>query len=308
MTPNRNTTGRMISSRMIPSSMIPNSMTTRPSRWLRITTLAAALLAGAHAPLTAAAPGLRAQPTPFSAGPLGAEPPPGWMLQRLPKVERITRFDVIDDAGTMVLRARSDNAAASLRHSLYADPKLTPILRWRWRTERLIGQADLTQKKGDDFPARLYVFFDRRTEQMSLKERTLFKLGQARFGNELPAAALCYVWDNRQPVDTLQDNAYTGFVKMVVVSSGSADLGRWVAFRRDVAADYRRAFGTEAPAIIGVAVSADTDNTGEIANTWFGDIRFESRDATPPRPAPPSPAKKPAATGKRAADTKGARS
>lgn len=249
-----------------------------PHRRLRIAAVAA-VLACACASALAAVPGLRAQPSPFSAGPIGAEPPPGWVLQRLPKVERITRFDLVDDAGTRVLRARSDHAAASLRHSLHADPRLTPVLRWRWRTERLIAKGDLAQKAGDDFPARLYVFFDRGTEQMTLKERTLFKLGRARYGDDLPSAALCYVWDNRQPVDTLRDNAYTGFVKMIVAASGEGELGRWVSLRRDVAADYRRAFGTEPPAIIGVAVSADTDNTGETATTWFGDIRFESRNA-----------------------------
>ena len=273
---------------------------------MRAVAVVLALAAGC-APALAGAPGLRAQPHPFSSGPIGAEPPPGWMLQRLPKVERITRFDVVDDAGTLVLRARSEKAAASLRHSLYADPKLTPILRWRWRTERLIQSADLTRKNGDDYPARLYVFFDRRTEDMTLRERTLFRLGQARFGDDLPSAALCYVWDNRQPVDTLQDNVYTGFVKMIVAASGDAELGRWVAFRRDVAADYRRAFGTEPPAIIGVAVSTDTDNTGETATTWFGDIRFESRDA-PQAPAKTSgkpAAKPPAKPGRRATDTKG---
>ncbi len=287
--------------------MTPHRMSIVLLRRLRIAA-AAAMLAGVCLPALAAAPGMRGQPSPFSSGPIGAEPPPGWMLQKLPKVERLTRFDVVDDGGTLVLRARSDGGAASLRHSLYADPKLTPILRWRWRTERLIDAADLTRKAGDDYPARLYVFFDRRTEQMSFKERTLFKLGQARYGDELPSAALCYVWDNRQPVDTVQDNAYTGFVKMVVAASGDAELGRWVSLRRDVAADYRRAFGTEPPAIIGVAVSTDTDNTGESAVTWFGDIRFESRDApqAPAKPQPKPHSKPQAKPGKRAADAKGA--
>jgi hypothetical protein len=62
-----------------------------------------------------------------------------------------------------------------------------------------------------------------------------------------------------------------------VADSGPALLGRWVERMRDVAADYRRAFGLEAPAVNGVVVSADTDNTGETAESWFGDIEFRSR-------------------------------
>ena len=180
----------------------------------------------------------------------------------------------MDDGGTIVLRARADASASSLRHGLFADPKLTPVLRWRWRTDRVLQGADITRKDGDDFSARIYVFFDRSVDSMTLKERTLFKLGRARYGDQLPSAALCYVWDNRHPVGKIFDNAYTAFVAMVVASSGDARAGQWVSLQRNVAEDYRRAFNTDPPRIIGVAVSVDTDNTGEATTTYFGDIEF----------------------------------
>jgi hypothetical protein len=214
------------------------------------------------------------RPTPFSSGPLAATAPPGWAVQTLPKVERRTRYDLVDDGGTLVLRARADASASSLRHGLLVDPKATPILRWRWRTERVLQGSDMRTKEGDDYAARLYVFFDRDPDTMSLKERTLLRLGRARYGDQLPAAALCYVWDNRHPVGTIMDNAYTAFVAMVVASSGDAQPGRWQTLQRDVNEDYRRAFNTDPPRIIGVAVSVDTDNTGESTTTWFGDIEF----------------------------------
>ncbi len=215
-----------------------------------------------------------ARPTPFSSGPLAATAPPGWALQTLPKVERQTRYDLVNDGGTIVLRARADGSASSLRHGLFADPALTPLLRWRWRTERVLEGADLTRKDGDDYSARLYVFFDRSEDSMTLKERAMFKLGRARYGNQLPSAALCYVWDNRQPVGSIFDNAYTPFVAMVVASSGGAKVGQWVSLQRDIAEDYRRAFNTAPPRITGVAVSVDTDNTGESTTSYFGDIEF----------------------------------
>jgi hypothetical protein len=232
------------------------------------------------APTPAPTPTLAtARPMPFSAGPLGATAPAGWSVQPLPKVERKTVYDLIDDNGRIVLRARAEKAAASLRHSLHADPVRTPILRWRWRVERALQAADMTTKEGDDYAARLYVFFDRDPESLSLKERALLKLGRARYGNDLPAAALCYVWDNRQPVGTLLPNAYTPFVAMVAASSGNGEAGRWVSLRRNVAEDYRRAFGADAPRITGVAVSVDTDNTGESATGYFGDIEFTAERA-----------------------------
>jgi len=62
-----------------------------------------------------------------------------------------------------------------------------------------------------------------------------------------------------------------------VVESGAARLGRWSDYERDVAADYRRAFGAEPPAVSGVVVSTDTDNTGERAEAYYGDIEFRAR-------------------------------
>ncbi|GAA4855246.1 DUF3047 domain-containing protein [Luteimonas vadosa] len=226
-------------------------------------------------------PAFAQQPAAFSSATAGQAPPAGWRLQPIPSVARQTRFDLVEDDGRTVLRARADDAAASLRHAISVDPARTPLLRWRWKTDRVLAKADMASKAGDDYAARLYVFFDRTPAQMSFGERALYRIGRARYGDQLPAAALSYVWDNRQPVGTLRDNAYTGFVKMVVASTGKAREGQWVSLSRDVAADYRRAFGGEPPRITGVAVAVDTDNTGESTITWFGDIRFEPAGAVP---------------------------
>ena len=222
---------------------------------------------------------LPTQPARFSSAMPAAPLPQGWQVQPIPKVDRQTRFDLVADAGNTVLRARADDAAASLRHALAIDPRATPRLRWRWKTDRVLDSADITRKAGDDYAARLYVFFDRSPAQMSFGERIAYKLGRARYGDQLPAAALCYVWDNTQPVGTVRDNAYTGFVKMIVATTGKAQEGQWVALDRDVAADYRRAFGAAPPRITGIAVAADTDNTGESTISYFGDIHFDAAGA-----------------------------
>ena len=224
---------------------------------------------------------LAAQPARFSSAAAGAALPPGWTLQSIPKVERQTRFDVVTAEGGSVLRARADNAAASLRFKLDVPPAAGRQLSWRWKTERVLDKADLTTKAGDDFSTRLYVFFDRKPAQMSLSERIAYKLGRSRYGDQIPSAALCYVWDNRLPVGTIRDNAYTGFVKMIVATSGKAQEGQWVTLQRDVGADYRRAFGTAPPRITGIAVAVDTDNTRESTISYFGDIKFVASGATP---------------------------
>lgn len=214
------------------------------------------------------------RPTPFSSGPLAGMAPPGWVVQTLPKVERQTFYDLVPDNGTIVLRARANASASSLRHGLFADPAHTPTLRWRWRTDRVLQGTDMTRKDRDDYSARLCVFFDRDPDSLPLKDRTRLKFDRARNGNQVPSAALCYVWDNRHPVGTIMDNPQTPLVAMVVASSGDANVGRWQSLQRNVIEDYSRAFNTPPPRIIAVSVGVDTEQTGETTTTWFGDLEF----------------------------------
>lgn len=214
------------------------------------------------------------RPTPFSSGPLAGTAPPGWALQTVPKAERQTFYDLVLDDGTIVLRARADGSASSLRHGLFADPALTPTVRWRWRTQRVLEGGDMARKDSDDYAARMCVFFDRDPETLPLKERTRLKFDRARQGKQVPSATLCYVWDNRHPVGTIMDSPQTPLMALVVASSGNAQVGRWQSLQRDVIDDYHRAFNVAPSRIIGVSVGVDTDQTGESTTTWFGDVEF----------------------------------
>lgn len=185
-----------------------------------------------------------------------------------------TRWRLTRDAGTTVLSARAHASASALLLPFRVEAGRPGRLAWRWRTERLLEGADIRRRSGDDFPLRLYVFFDYPVERLPLAERMKLALARALHGADVPAAALCYVWDGKAPVDTIVPNAYTGRVRMVVVNSGPANLGRWVDVERDVAADFRAAFGEPAPAITAIAVGADTDDTGTRADSMFGDIVF----------------------------------
>ena len=63
---------------------------------------------------------------------------------------------------------------------------------------------------------------------------------------------------------------------MIVVESGTSRVGEWVSERRNVAADFRAAFGEAAPPITAVILAADTDNTGERTVSYFGDISLRA--------------------------------
>ncbi|MBP7607438.1 MAG: DUF3047 domain-containing protein, partial [Giesbergeria sp.] len=46
---------------------------------------------------------------------------------------------------------------------------------------------------------------------------------------------------------------------------------------RDLRRDWADAFGGPMPRVGGVAVGADTDNTGDQVTAWFGDLRLEAQ-------------------------------
>jgi hypothetical protein len=219
----------------------------------------------------------RAAVAPFSAMPLGPLKAP-WRAVELSNIKPL-RFDVVVEDGTTVLRVRAEAAAGSAALAVDADPR--SFLDWRWKVDRVVGLADMTRKSGDDFAARVYVFFDLPLEELSFTQRVRISIARAIYGRDVPTAAICYVWDNRHPVGTTMPNPYTDRVRMIVAQSGSLQVGNWLAERRDLEQDYRRAFGLPAekavPRVSGLAVGADTDQTGESVTAWFGDLRLYPR-------------------------------
>ncbi len=213
----------------------------------------------------------------FSVAPPGNRLPAGWTHQTLPSVERPNRFDLLADEGGTVLRVISDRSASSLAIALRVDPAATPLLRWRWRVSGAVAGSDLRRKAGDDYAARVYVLFDLPPERLSAGDRIRMAAARIVYGADLPTAALCYVWGTAQAAGESGWNAYSDRLRMIVVDSGNAHAGKWREVVRDVAADFRAAFGDPVPAISGIAVAADTDNTGERVEARFGDLWFDAR-------------------------------
>lgn len=213
----------------------------------------------------------------FSGGVPGNHLPKEWLHQTLPSVERPNRFDLLADDGVTVLRVISDRSASSLAIAQRIDPAATPLLRWRWRVSSAVAGSDLRRKAGDDYAARVYVLFDLPAERLSVGDRMKIAAARVLYGADLPAAALCYVWGTAQAAGESGWNAYSDRLRMIVVDSGNAHAGQWRSVVRDVAADFRAAFGDPVPAISGVALAADTDNTGERVEARFSDLWFEAR-------------------------------
>lgn len=209
----------------------------------------------------------------FSASEPGMSLPDGWKPLTFKKIPKLTKYELVKDGTHVVVKAMSDSSASGLTKEVRIDPKEFPIVRWRWKAENLLQKSDATRKDGDDYPARLYITFEYDPDKVSIGKKLKYKAGQVVFG-DLPIGAINYVWERQAPIDTIIDNAYTDFVKMVVVESGPEKLGAWIDESRNIYEDYRKAFGEEPPMINGVAIMTDTDNTRERAVAYYGDIVF----------------------------------
>lgn len=213
----------------------------------------------------------------FSAARPGTALPPGWTTMAAANIKVHTRYTLVDDNGVTVLRAESERGASGISRPLRINPAETPWLRWRWKISNLIDAADLRTREGDDFPARLYVMFDYPLERLPFVERNKIRLARTLFDPDLPAATLCYVWDGKAAAETIAPSAYTGRVKVIVVESGGSRVRQWVDVERNIARDFRAAFGEDAPPVSAIAVATDTDNTGTFATAHFGDISFNKQ-------------------------------
>ena len=202
----------------------------------------------------------------------------GWEPMEFPDIGRHTQYELVSDPDQgQVIQARADNSASGLITRVSLEPGDSLILRWRWKVDNTLEKGDARRKSGDDYPARIYVAFEFEPEKASWFERTKRKTISALFGEELPGRALNYIWANRLPQGEIVANPFTDDTMMIAVNSGEEELGQWVTVERDIVADYRAAFGEDPPRLVGVAIMSDTDNTGEMARAWYGDISLSRR-------------------------------
>ncbi len=210
----------------------------------------------------------------FSQMRAGDNLPPEWEQIKIKRIRNHTRYALSSVDGTTVLRAEADASMSGVAREQSIDPQAVPWLRWRWRIAQLNDKSDLHTRQGDDFPVRLYIFFDYDIDRIPFFERLIIRVTRALYGNRVPLAALCYVWATDDPPGTTAWNPYTKRVRTIVASSGDDKVGEWVTVERNVADDYREAFGEPVPRITGIAIATDTDNTEAHSLAWYGDIAF----------------------------------
>ncbi|MFZ2807861.1 MAG: DUF3047 domain-containing protein [Desulfosalsimonadaceae bacterium] len=205
--------------------------------------------------------------------------PDGWKPLVFKKIDRHTQYTLVHDSAkdSTVVKAFSQASASGLIREMPIDPEKFPILKWRWKATGLYKNGDVSRKDGDDFPVRIYIAFEYNAGNVGFFEKAGFSTLKLFYGEYPPIGAITYIWENKLPIGTIAPNPFTDRVKMIVVESGGKKLNNWVDEERNIFDDYVKAFGKKPPMISGVAIMTDSDNTGESAVSYYGDIVFESR-------------------------------
>lgn len=198
-----------------------------------------------------------------------------WTHQPLSKLKRDTVYTLVNEAGRNVLRGVAKGSASLYVAALKPPVAVPEALSWRWKTDALVPGADNRDKAREDAPLRVLAAFDGDISKLPEVEQQRFRRAKNLSGRDIPYAVLMYIWSEQVAVESVIPSAHTSQVKMLVVASGAGGLGQWQALRRNIADDYRRAYGAEPGRLLGVAVMTDTDNTGTTATGHYADIRLE---------------------------------
>lgn len=162
-------------------------------------------------------------------------------------------FGVCTDSEGPCLHLRSVKASFALQRDVDVDPIQMPFLTWKWKVTQLPSGGDFRHAATDDQAAQVLVAFaDRKV--------------------------LTYLWDTTAPKGTAASASEIPLVHIfaLVCESGAADVNRWVAENRNIAADYQRAYGKTAPRVKGLRLQINSQHTGSTAESYFGEVAFRS--------------------------------
>jgi Protein of unknown function (DUF3047) len=166
-------------------------------------------------------------------------------------------LEVVENDGQRALHLKSRDEGSTISKEIRGKVNLneTPILEWSWKVVTLPKGANSCAKATDDQAAQVYVVWE-------------------RFPSAVRSRILGYVWDTTQPIGTICKSEKTGTVTYVVVRSGAAEAGKWLAEHRNVREDFKKIYGEEPGNPDAVSISIDSNDTHSVAESYVGKIVF----------------------------------
>ncbi len=195
---------------------------------------------------------LRADPLPFTSD---------WREQSFPRLSANSygalgnRLDILSDQAVSVLYTALPESRWPARAAS-----------WRWAVEQSVPPTDLRRKGGDDRNISIYfVFMDEASARRAGPNPRLRSL----LGNR-NAKMLVYVWGGDHQRGEVLDSPYLDARGKSLILRGAGTGTHAEAV--DLAADYARIFGGTPDALVGIAVSADSDDTETAIRASISDM------------------------------------
>ena len=193
-----------------------------------------------------------------SAGPISFAD--GWREQRL------SLFSSNDYTFGQNLGLVSDGAVSIAWSRVARDDWGSSGATWSWTVEQSVPATDLSQKGGDDRNISLYFVFVPESVAPSLEGAGIRSL----LGND-DVRVMQYAFGGNHARGQVIQSPYAPPGQGVTIALRQAGTG---SFNEsvDLAVDYMRAFGAEKGALVGLAVSGDSDDTDSMIRAAIGNL------------------------------------
>lgn len=169
--------------------------------------------------------------------------------------------------GSSSVGVTSDGTVSMLWTQMPPSDGGTRSASWAWSVTDSVVPTALNQKGGDDRNLSLYFVFMPKEVAEANRTAGIRKL----LGIE-EARVLMYVWGGNHPRGSVVGSPYLG-ERGRTIALRPAGTGSFTE-RVDLAADFRRAFGGEVTELVGMALSADSDDTDGRINAQLSNLQL----------------------------------
>ena len=189
----------------------------------------------------------------------------GWSEQRF-SVFSSNEFEPSGET----LHIRSDGTVSMLWSRLPSALSHSTQTQWDWEVTASVPPTDLTLKGGDDRNLSVYFVFMPEDSRPKANAKLTALLGNTN------ARVLMYVWGGKHMRGEILPTPYLNELgrTFILRPAGTGQASE----RVNLKTDFQRAFGTEPTRLIGIAISADSDDTdtkirASVSNMRIGKAR-----------------------------------
>lgn len=184
----------------------------------------------------------------------------GWQEQRL------SLFSSNDYSFGQTLGLASDGAVSIAWTRVPRADWGTRGASWSWTVEQSVPATDLARKGGDDRNISLYFVFVSQELAPGLEGANIRSL----LGNS-DVRIMQYAWGGNHAAGQVIPSPYGPRGQGVTIALRQAGTGSFNE-NVDLEADYARAFGGAPGALVGLAVSGDSDDTDSVIRAALGNL------------------------------------